>query len=83
MPAVSASVLISIHAPRERSDLAALNTSITGWEFQSTLLVRGATMGDVYATYPADISIHAPRERSDCIRLDRLTDAENFNPRSS
>ena len=34
---------ISIHAPRERSDGQRISPILTGWEFQSTLLVRGAT----------------------------------------
>ena len=34
---------ISIHAPRERSDLTDLTRRLTASEFQSTLLVRGAT----------------------------------------
>ena len=35
--------------------------------FQSTLLVRGATQGELISFNPLEISIHAPRERSDVI----------------
>ena len=57
---------ISIHAPRERSDLVtstALRLPIL--LFQSTLLVRGATESKFLFGVGKNISIHAPRERSD------------------
>ena len=56
---------ISIHAPRERSDGA--NTSGNSFNkiFQSTLLVRGATIHASPEIHASPISIHAPRERSD------------------
>ena len=38
---------ISIHAPRERSDVFSLIVIILYLTFQSTLLVRGATVNDV------------------------------------
>ncbi len=40
-------------------------TRIKGKMFQSTLLVRGATVGRVEYTWQPSVSIHAPRERSD------------------
>ena len=56
---------ISIHAPRERSDPMFQNPKIKIRPFQSTLLVRGATLElEKFEKY-VDISIHAPRERSD------------------
>ena len=61
--------MISIHAPRERSDLNAQNLQIIEFTFQSTLLVRGATEITNLSHDLALISIHAPRERSDKIIL--------------
>ena len=57
--------LISIHAPREGSDLCALLTVPARHLFLSTLPARGAT--DVLCSLKAgrSISIHAPREGSD------------------
>ena len=63
---------ISIHAPRERSDLIAGNAEIYGNAFQSTLLVRGATVTLCYNIIMVRISIHAPRERSDLILMSLL-----------
>ena len=40
----SKSIAISIHAPRERSDLQVSSSDIVLFRFQSTLLVRGATI---------------------------------------
>ena len=57
--------LISIHAPRERSDMTASGEQHLCQPFQSTLLVRGATGYYISNVVIYDISIHAPRERSD------------------
>ena len=57
--------LISIHAPHARSDLVPpviLNKII---EFQSTLLMRGATLPPCQSRCTESISIHAPHARSD------------------
>ena len=64
-PNVQQKVNISIHAPRERSDVKRLSDVKSVDLFQSTLLVRGATPKTVNAKITAIISIHAPRERSD------------------
>ncbi len=56
---------ISIHAPRERSDQDCVATIATIKTFQSTLLVRGATVINMGIGKKLSISIHAPRERSD------------------
>ena len=65
----------------ERRPFAPLTSSHCG--FQSTLLMRGATLtwdivhiGDV-------ISIHAPHARSDSRTISRRLTHSNFNPRSS
>ena len=60
------SVAISIHAPREGSDVRSNLTPSRPGGFQSTLPVRGATNLLVGFTPPSSgISIHAPREGSD------------------
>ena len=56
---------ISIHAPREGSDMIASNTARLDMIFQSTLPARGATILQKLVHRTADISIHAPREGSD------------------
>ena len=56
---------ISIHAPREGSDLFELAFGDQCAEFLSTLPARGATAGQQVAIYQFVISIHAPREGSD------------------
>ena len=57
---------ISIHAPREGSDLPILVNRRFLIKFQSTLPVGGATGGHADgANGPMRISIHAPREGSD------------------
>ena len=56
---------ISIHAPRERSDYQLCLFRQFDHLFQSTLLVRGATVIVFLKNSYASISIHAPRERSD------------------
>ena len=57
---------ISIHAPRERSDESSFERAKFLRAFQSTLLVRGATITGDIPQNDLKISIHAPRERSDC-----------------
>ena len=56
---------ISIHAPHARSDIKR-ETGLELDKFQSTLLMRGATISDSTAARQLDISIHAPHARSDC-----------------
>ena len=74
---------ISIHAPREGSDLAGLVKCANCGQFQSTLPVRGATRQGYHEPWELAISIHAPREGSDLVHLakNRLY-RSNFNPRS-
>ena len=52
-------------------------------QFQSTLLVRGATSGLCNDKLTKCISIHAPRERSDHEVCGRSRRKRYFNPRSS
>ena len=59
---------ISIHAPRERSDYLCKTSGFFCFRFQSTLLVRGATIDDFRLGAWKHISIHAPRERSDAYK---------------
>ena len=59
--------LISIHAPREGSDLSILRGSMVNVTFQSTLPARGATPEEIASNIIKIISIHAPREGSDQI----------------
>ena len=69
---------ISIHAPHARSDRLLSMSMHAVTEFQSTLLMRGAT---AHPDCPADvffISIHAPHARSDdcarrCVRVDDIS----------
>ena len=56
---------ISIHAPREGSDLRALADTVEQNQFLSTLPARGATVGSRVLVQSIVISIHAPREGSD------------------
>ena len=51
--------------------------------FQSTLLMRGATIGYEIVFRRKRISIHAPHARSDACRFCSSAFASNFNPRSS
>ena len=57
-------VWISIHAPHARSDYPPTGSSNRG-KFQSTLLMRGATLIDEELIQLDQISIHAPHARSD------------------
>ena len=61
--------MISIHAPRERSDPLSPERIQDIDIFQSTLLVRGATVLASAFNMSKTISIHAPRERSDARAL--------------
>ena len=76
-------MLISIHAPRERSDAVYINKMLGDSKFQSTLLVRGATIGVNNVINLYNISIHAPRERSDFSSAKIFWTISHFNPRSS
>ena len=58
---------ISIHAPHTRSDKESRSHSFITIEFQSTLLIRGATHFFLICKCISFISIHAPHTRSDWI----------------
>ena len=47
-------------------------------EFQSTLLMRGATSSKSTCFFKASISIHAPHARSDAINIDVWAGAQQF-----
>ena len=58
-------------------------TTVFTWQalnfpFQSTLLVRGATIGINNSSIDKKISIHAPRERSDCKSSGNRTKSKRF-----
>ena len=76
---------ISIHAPHARSDQ--LNTAYDAFvkQFQSTLLMRGATCNlRCFGICLRFISIHAPHARSDVMTsFASLCSKYYFNPRSS
>ena len=74
---------ISIHAPHARSDSPLSRESRGRYEFQSTLLMRGATGSGGGRHRRHDISIHAPHARSDRQRRRPTSQARYFNPRSS
>ena len=75
--------LISIHAPHARSDLHPTPSRAASAIFQSTLLMRGATLSmSTSSRKMRIISIHAPHARSDGLELARREE-EHFNPRSS
>ena len=73
---------ISIHAPREGSDVWTRGILSMQKSFQSTLPVRGATLAPVLARLPIAISIHAPREGSDRHPERIFKKVKDFNPRS-
>ena len=75
-------IVISIHAPREGSDLSGNVGMTDALKFQSTLPARGATDNCIDIFMDSRISIHAPREGSDRISRAKLTGNHNFNPRS-
>ena len=56
---------ISIHAPHARSDKRQTERAEWAEKFQSTLLMRGATLHASRGDERDDISIHAPHARSD------------------
>ena len=62
---LSRSRLISIHAPHARSDTSIKDGIVSGLQFQSTLLMRGATKRRPGSRFTSEISIHAPHARSD------------------
>ena len=61
-------VHISIHAPHARGDVILVRISKSIREFQSTPLMRGATLGSRQAAVEDAISIHAPHARGDVHR---------------
>ena len=73
---------ISIHAPREGSDLETAYPQFYAKKFQSTLPVRGATAVSRPPHGGRDISIHAPREGSDDQAPALAPPRADFNPRS-
>ena len=62
--AAAAACRISIHAPHTRSDMPSMSPRSIA-EFQSTLLIRGATIDALEEPSKVVISIHAPHTRSD------------------
>ena len=77
------SMLISIHAPHARSDVICAPHARTAYQFQSTLLMRGATFFRWPIHLLDEISIHAPHARSDVSRRAVPCTGHHFNPRSS
>ena len=75
--------IISIHAPHARSDDALVASVQELKEFQSTLLMRGATRQIAAQIQYEMISIHAPHARSDKDSAAHHALPQNFNPRSS
>jgi len=73
---------VSIHAPREGSDLFATVGAPIIKLFQSTLPVRGATARTVLQLANSGVSIHAPREGSDNAGRAEIMQLYRFNPRS-
>ena len=57
--------MISIHAPHTRSDFSITALKMSSTRFQSTLLIRGATLLYKVLIRKIQISIHAPHTRSD------------------
>ncbi len=74
---------ISIHAPHARSDHCRAASRRASCQFQSTLLMRGATQLFCLLNYRYNISIHAPHARSDKCRSGGPMGDADFNPRSS
>ena len=60
---------ISIHAPREGSDVSIQARISRFTQFQSTPPARGATFDFDFGIEDEEISIHAPREGSDAVIL--------------
>ena len=76
------SLQISIHAPREGSDLYITCKTNGGAQFLSTLPARGATIHPPLPSCWNTISIHAPREGSDAIYQNPRNHVQHFYPRS-
>ena len=76
------SLCISIHAPREGSDVESVSGQHFVNVFLSTLPARGATDPSLHRNSLALISIHAPREGSDPVCHIRREDQKYFYPRS-
>ena len=74
--------IISIHAPREGSDLYHPHIHLIAAVFLSTLPARGATASVEAFQRAAKISIHAPREGSDAVGCPRHRLELYFYPRS-
>ena len=74
---------ISIHAPHARSDFMLQEIEAEHTEFQSTLLMRGATSLILHKDTVTLISIHAPHARSDNQAMRIFVSLSYFNPRSS
>ena len=74
---------ISIHAPHARSDHLSRRRRRPQMIFQSTLLMRGATMRHMSSRITGIISIHAPHARSDRRTRSNSITWRYFNPRSS
>ena len=70
--------MISIHAPREGSDLRPDLCHKEVYIFLSTLPVRGATNSQRLKEVKENISIHAPREGSDYIACMVAVFADGF-----
>ena len=73
---------ISIHAPREGSDLYGCTGQPNEGVFLSTLPARGATYTIITDSETRYISIHAPREGSDNSAMGSSCTPVNFYPRS-
>ena len=69
---------ISIHAPHARSDFMLQEIEAEHTEFQSTLLLRGATSLILHKDTVTLISIHAPHARSDDKTHKMIHDAYRF-----
>ena len=75
--------MISIHAPREGSDLLWEHWENLMGQFLSTLPARGATRSTRWGAFFGSISIHAPREGSDIKPVFGIFGrTKNFYPRS-
>ena len=73
--------IISIHAPREGSDMIAFDLL---WQVLISIHAprEGSDLPGDYCNDHFDISIHAPREGSDIRLFDLFGDLPYFNPRS-
>ena len=72
-PHPSQSRTISIHAPHARSDVVSEIIFIARPQFQSTLLMRGATQVLAIDDCLVTISIHAPHARSDLMTAKNMS----------